>query len=127
MVCQLCRFCAALLQWPGSGYCFFCSAFAADELRIIIKTFILVNVSGSGKSCHQCKSRKDSSELYFCKNNFMKKSNADETRQCHKKFCLQCLQKRYASHLVAGLLCGEDIDQQWACPSCCEVRLNTGH
>ena len=46
-----------------------------------------------GTSCHQCKSRRSVSELYFCSKSWDKKDS--KSRKCLKKFCGTCLQKFY--------------------------------
>ncbi|CEO97187.1 Zinc-finger domain-containing protein [Plasmodiophora brassicae] len=60
-----------------------------------------------GASCHQCKSRRRLTDLYFCC--FM----PSKTRTCRKKFCKLCLDKFYDN---AKPLKGDEL--MWTCPSC---------
>eukprot|EP01006_Ploeotia_vitrea_P042008 TRINITY_DN66595_c5_g5_i3.p1 TRINITY_DN66595_c5_g5~~TRINITY_DN66595_c5_g5_i3.p1 ORF type:complete len:803 (+),score=368.70 TRINITY_DN66595_c5_g5_i3:441-2849(+) len=75
--------------------------------------------NGSGSSCHQCKSRRDMSNLIFCCNMF-KRSTKDKKRQgkrhvCRKKYCDQCLMKFYHEQPPPQR---QDPQSNWPCPAC---------
>lgn len=48
-----------------------------------------VTGNGSGSSCHQCKSRRQLTNLVFCCNMFAKKGK-DKKHACRKKYCEIC-------------------------------------
>lgn len=66
---------------------------------------------GLGKSCHQCKTKKPSSELLFCTNCARKTSS---TRVCRKKYCKLCL--CWYSVVLDNVT--EEMKQKWKCPAC---------
>ena len=58
-------------------------------------------------SCHQCKTRKKSSELRCCPN-----QNGKNRKKCSKKYCIRCLEKKYSSLYRTN---GQP------CPACCGI------
>ena len=75
--------------------------------------------NGTGTSCHHCKSRKESDELFFCSNLFSKKTSNDTKRKCHKKYCISCMNKFYHAEYSDGEM-GQagDLGSEWTCPCC---------
>eukprot|EP00462_Mataza_sp_D1_P020675 CAMPEP_0175134468 /NCGR_PEP_ID=MMETSP0087-20121206/8196_1 /TAXON_ID=136419 /ORGANISM="Unknown Unknown, Strain D1" /LENGTH=444 /DNA_ID=CAMNT_0016417035 /DNA_START=344 /DNA_END=1678 /DNA_ORIENTATION=+ len=65
-----------------------------------------------GSSCHQCKSRREADQLYFCKFNPSTAATPPKHKKvsCRKKYCKTCLHKFY-SEAVAD-------PGKWICPSC---------
>ena len=55
-------------------------------------------------SCHQCKTRKKSSELIRCSN-----SDGKNGKKCVKKYCIGCINKKYASFYIT---------EEQPCPAC---------
>jgi len=64
-----------------------------------------------GSSCHQCKSRRNCSDLTYCTSNLDKKK-----KKCRKKYCEHCLRKFYRESPA-------QISERptWKCPSCRKI------
>mmetsp|Transcript_12379 Transcript_12379/g.17213 ORF Transcript_12379/g.17213 Transcript_12379/m.17213 type:complete len:228 (-) Transcript_12379:454-1137(-) len=65
-----------------------------------------------GSSCHQCKSRRNCSDLTYCTSNLDKKKK----QKCRKKYCEHCLRKFYRESPA-------QINEKptWKCPSCRKI------
>jgi hypothetical protein len=84
----------------------------------------------NGSSCHQCKTRRASSELIYCAHAHLKKgrqrkrksedpnipTQPKEERFCRKKYCGRCLVKFYNEQPPATI--GPNGDKSWSCPGC---------
>mmetsp|Transcript_17571 Transcript_17571/g.42885 ORF Transcript_17571/g.42885 Transcript_17571/m.42885 type:complete len:239 (-) Transcript_17571:592-1308(-) len=64
-----------------------------------------------GSSCHQCKSRRNCTDLTYCTSNLDKKK-----KKCRKKYCEHCLRKFYRESPA-------QINERptWKCPSCRKI------
>jgi len=67
----------------------------------------------SGSSCHQCKNRRESRHLNFCRNRTRSANDDKKKKICRKKFCDHCIIKfNYQARLPPK------NSRDWECPSC---------
>lgn len=72
---------------------------------------------GTGQSCHQCKTRRAVSDLYFCNTTSKKGKSSKRKRKrqiCRKKYCCRCLIKFYSELPPRKPADGGPIEWSWS-------------
>jgi len=77
------------------------------------------NIDGKRASCHQCKTKKDVSILFYCTRTRPCSNNSFKTKRCRKKYCQSCMNKYYPESQVEPLMSIKDsTDWKFDCPAC---------
>eukprot|EP00475_Leptophrys_vorax_P031375 TRINITY_DN4751_c0_g1_i3.p1 TRINITY_DN4751_c0_g1~~TRINITY_DN4751_c0_g1_i3.p1 ORF type:complete len:347 (+),score=81.05 TRINITY_DN4751_c0_g1_i3:706-1746(+) len=74
-----------------------------------------LELSGSGSSCHQCKSRRGLDALSFCYRMFLRHPDKEKKQLCRKKYCDLCLKKFYNETPPE---IRHNVTSGWKCPAC---------
>jgi len=78
--------------------------------------------ASASASCHQCKTKKDVTILFFCTKTRPCSSNPFKTKRCRKKYCRACMVKYYVDADIDRLEAVKDAATwRWECPSCIAI------